>query len=276
MKRLLTFAAAVILLLACGRQQEMRRAMYVEDAMACIDAQDYEEAERIAYAAAVTATDSIEMGEALSLLSFVYILEQKDEQAQMLMDVMPADGMMRYIRLQEAQSLRERSRQQWLMAMLVVGLAAVTAALLVWQRRRKRRMDEAFRQKVEELEALTARLQSRESKAVTPLTVDVAKQIGSTKLGVDVLYAILHDANISQMGRREQLAVVQTVRTMDPPLAAILEQVPLTPKETFFCIMEHYGKTDAQKARCFCCSEQAVRSTKSRLGKKIEIGTLRT
>ena len=51
---------------------------------------------------------------------------------------------------------------------------------------------------------------------------------------------------------------------------------PLTPKETFFCIMEYYGKTDRQKAHSFCCSEQAIRSTKSRLNKKMDISVLRS
>jgi restriction endonuclease len=38
--------------------------------------------------------------------------------------------------------------------------------------------------------------------------------------------------------------------------------------------MEYYGKNDKQKARCFCCSEQAIRSTKSRLNKKINLTSL--
>jgi hypothetical protein len=64
---------------------------------------------------------------------------------------------------------------------------------------------------------------------------------------------------------------------VNPALASIIDDspLPLTPKETFFCIMEHYGKTDAEKAASFCCSEQALRSTKSRLSKKIDIATLK-
>lgn len=34
--------------------------------------------------------------------------------------------------------------------------------------------------------------------------------------------------------------------------------------------------SDRQKARSFCCSEQAIRSTKSRLNKKIDITILRS
>jgi hypothetical protein len=64
--------------------------------------------------------------------------------------------------------------------------------------------------------------------------------------------------------------------TIDRPLAIIMDNpvYALTPKETFFCIMEHSGKTDQQKAHSFCCSEQAVRSTKSRLGKKLDLHIL--
>ena len=102
-------------------------------------------------------------------------------------------------------------------------------------------------------------------------------QLAETKRGVDVLYSIVSGENISQMGKSEQQAVVDVLWQMDRPLAEIIDnpEIPLTPKETFFCIMEHSGKTDNEKALSFCCSEQAVRSTKSRLGKKLDIEMLR-
>ena len=98
-------------------------------------------------------------------------------------------------------------------------------------------------------------------------------EIGETKAGIDVLYAIINDLNISQMGKHEEQAVLKTLPAVDGQLNGLLGKatLPLTPKETFFCIMEYYGKTDHQKARSFCCSEQAIRSTKSRLNKKIDI-----
>ena len=70
---------------------------------------------------------------------------------------------------------------------------------------------------------------------------------------------------------------MKTLPVVDSALAEALGKAtsPLTPKETFFCIMEYYGKTDHEKARSFCCSEQAVRSTKSRLNKKMDISGLR-
>jgi hypothetical protein len=92
----------------------------------------------------------------------------------------------------------------------------------------------------------------------------VRADIVKTKQGVDVLYAILHDENISQMGKCEQLAVSETLHIVEPDLAAVIDTFELTPKETFYCIMHYYGKTDRQKAQCFCCTEQALRSTKSR------------
>ena len=102
----------------------------------------------------------------------------------------------------------------------------------------------------------------------------IRADIVRTKQGVDVLYAILHNENISQMGKREQLAVTETLHIVDPTLAGILSSVELTPKETFYCIMQYYGKTEQQKAQCFCCTEQALRSTKSRLGKKLDLSRL--
>ena len=102
----------------------------------------------------------------------------------------------------------------------------------------------------------------------------VRADIVRTKQGVDVLYAILHDENISQMGKREQTAVAETLHIVDPTLADIISSVELTPKETFYCIMQYYGKTEQQKSQCFCCTEQALRSTKSRLGKKLDLSRL--
>ena len=79
------------------------------------------------------------------------------------------------------------------------------------------------------------------------------------------------------MGKAEEQALLKAIPLIDSNLTTILEKASstLTPKETFFCVMEYYGKTDKQKARSFCCSEQAVRSTKSRLNKKMDISVLR-
>ncbi|MBQ8153795.1 MAG: emp24/gp25L/p24 family protein, partial [Prevotella sp.] len=100
--------------------------------------------------------------------------------------------------------------------------------------------------------------------------------IDETKKGIDVLYAIINDQNISQMGKQEEQALLKTLPMVDAALATKIGKAssPLTPKETFFCIMEYYGKHDKQKAHSFCCSEQAIRSTKSRLAKKIDLSIL--
>ena len=107
--------------------------------------------------------------------------------------------------------------------------------------------------------------------------MDVQLRVEQAKAGIDVLFAIINDQNISQMGKQEEQAVLRTLPIIDSHLAVMLDKAvsPLTPKETFFCIMEYYGKSDKQKARSFCCSEQAIRSTKSRLHKKFDISTLR-
>ena len=101
-------------------------------------------------------------------------------------------------------------------------------------------------------------------------------QIKNVKLGLDVLDAIINKQNISQYGRNEQQAVVSALWMTNSQLAAILDNpdIQLTPKETFFCIMEHYGIIDDEKIDLFCCTEQALRSTKSRLNKKMNLKLL--
>ena len=98
-------------------------------------------------------------------------------------------------------------------------------------------------------------------------------QIKNVKLGLDVLDAIINKQNISQYGRNEQQAVVSALWMTNSQLAAILDNpdIQLTPKETFFCIMEHYNIIDDEKIDLFCCTEQALRSTKSRLNKKMNL-----
>lgn len=97
------------------------------------------------------------------------------------------------------------------------------------------------------------------------------ESVAQIKLGIDVLDAILHNGNISQFGKKEQVAVASIMPNIDAELAELLnnQSLALTPKETFFCIMERNGMADSEKAKAFCCSEQAVRSTKSRLTKKL-------
>ncbi len=101
-------------------------------------------------------------------------------------------------------------------------------------------------------------------------------QIKNVKLGLDVLDAIINKQNISQYGRNEQQAVVSALWMTNSQLAAILDNpdIQLTPKETFFCIMEHYNIIDDEKIDLFCCTEQALRSTKSRLNKKMNLKLL--
>jgi len=97
-------------------------------------------------------------------------------------------------------------------------------------------------------------------------------QIKDLKQGIDVLNAITSRQNISQYGRMEQQAAQQALWLIDSPFAAQLDNSdnPLTPKETFYMVMEHFGISDDEKLDLFCCSEQALRSTKSRLKKKLK------
>ena len=112
------------------------------------------------------------------------------------------------------------------------------------------------------------------SPALYTNVMDVQSKVEQAKAGKQRhTFAIINDQNISQMGKHEEQTVLRTLPLIDATLSDLLSQATatLTPKETFFCIMEYFGKSDRQKSHSFCCSEQAIRSTKSRLNKKIDI-----
>ena len=215
------------------------------------------EAERKAYSAAILSVDSTELADALTMLSLVYMLEGKEHQAEMVMAVLPHEQTMELVRLQDQANDQGRRRERLVFGSLVGVLLLAVGGGYWWNRRRTA----AFQQKVNLL------MQQVSQPAVR---ADIVK----TKQGVDVLYAILRDENISQMGKREQLAVSETLHIVEPDLAAVIDTVELTPKETFYCIMEHNRQDDHAKAKAFCSTEQAVRSIKSRLGKKLDLSRL--
>ena len=165
-----------------------------------------------------------------------------------------------YVSVMDMQAQMEQAkagRQQTVYVVAIIVLMLLLGGLGYWYVRRTRALARLYEQRI--------------------ATVRQKLEISETKVGIDVLHAIINDQNISQLGKREEQAVLKTLPVVDAALAEALSKATsaLTPKETFFCIMEYYGKTDSQKARSFCCSEQAVRSTKSRLGKKMDISVLR-
>ena len=264
-----TAMMSVALLLAAACTENTPQASDTErligEALEAVGSHDLLTAEQRAYSAAILSADSAEMADALTMLSLVFILENKKEKAEMVMAVLPAGQTMEFVRLQQAANEQGRSHDRIIFGGFIGLLTLALGGGFWWSRRRKA----AFERKVDEL-MLQSTLHLPPSTTKSAVRADIVR----TKQGVDVLYAILHDENISQMGKREQQAVAETLHIVDPTLADIISSVELTPKETFYCIMQYYGKTEQQKAQCFCCTEQALRSTKSRLGKKLDLSRL--
>lgn len=260
-------SVALLLAVACTENtpQASDTERLISEALEAVGSHDLLTAEQRAYSAAILSADSAEMADALTMLSLVFILEDKKEKAEMVMAVLPAGQTMEFVRLQQAANEQGRSHERYIFGGFIGILAAVIGGGFWWSRRRKA----AFERKVDEL-MQSMMVEADEPEKPAAIRADIVR----TKQGVDVLYAILHDENISQMGKREQMAVAETLHIVDPTLADIISSVELTPKETFYCIMQYYGKTEQQKAQCFCCTEQALRSTKSRLGKKLDLSTL--
>lgn len=266
---------ALLLSTACTKNltQTSDTEQLIGEALEAVGAHDLRTAEQRAYSAAILSRDSTEMADALTMLSLVFILEDKKEKAEMVMAVLPEGQTMEFVRLQQVANEQGRNRDRYIFGGVIAILIISIGGGVWWSRRKKA----AFEQKVDEL-MLTLAATEKDVPTAERTEVEepaaIRADIVRTKQGVDVLYAILHDENISQMGKREQLAVNETLHIVEPALAGIIGSTELTPKETFYCIMQYYGKTEQQKAQCFCCTEQALRSTKSRLGKKLDLSRL--
>lgn len=233
------------------------------------------QAEAHAYRAFMLSNDStLECG-ALSLLCYIYYREGKQEELQLLMQTVSPETYMNMMDVQLKVEQVKAGRERWGYTLTIAVLLLLLGFIGLWYFYRMKSLDRLYHQRIQHV------MSQRDGSLVT--SGDVIKEtspceIGETKAGIDVLFAIINDQNISQMGKQEEQAVLKTLPIVDSALAATLAKAssPLTPKETFFCIMEYYGKNDRQKARSFCCSEQAIRSTKSRLNKKIDISVLRS
>ena len=215
-------------------------------------------AEAYAYRAFLLSRDTTLECDALSLLCYIYYREGKQEELQLVMQSISPEMYMSVMDVQSQVEQAKAGRQQQVFIVAIIVLVLLLTALGFWYIRRTRALARLYQQRV--------------------AAVRQKLEISETKVGIDVLHAIINDQNISQFGKHEEQAVLKTLPVVDEALAGALSKAtsPLTPKETFFCIMEYYGKTDHQKARSFCCSEQAIRSTKSRLGKKMDISVLRS
>ena len=247
-------------------------AIYQEKAYQAMFDNVLHQAEQHAYRAFLLSSDSAFQADALSLLCYIYYREGKEEEMQMLMQtISPA----LYTNVMDVQSKVEQAKagkQRHTFAIIVLLLLLALGAVAYWYVHRMKALSRLYQQRIDRVrESLPTSIPSLEEREQTPEYEKI--EIGDAKTGIDVLFAIINDQNISQMGKHEEQAVLKTLPLIDATLSDLLSQATatLTPKETFFCIMEYFGKSDRQKSHSFCCSEQAIRSTKSRLNKKIDI-----
>ena len=238
------------------------------------------QAETHAYRAFMLSQDStLECG-ALSLLCYIYYREGKQQELQLLMQTLSPDVCMNVMDVQMLVEHTKAAQKRQLYALAVILLLLLLGCVALWYLHRIKMLSRSYQQRIVSVRhELTEQLKNL---GTTPSADSFGHHhelptIQETKAGIDVLFAIINDQNISQMGKAEEQALLKAIPLIDQSLTTILERASstLTPKETFFCVMEYYGKTDKQKARSFCCSEQAVRSTKSRLNKKMDISVLR-
>ena len=244
-------------------------AIYQEWAYREIFANTLGKAEEYAYRSAMLSKDSVMENSSMILLCYIYYREGKQDQLQMLMQTISPESYTNVMDIQWQVEQKKTNHERQLYAIAIILLLLISGIVCYWYIRRMRAQTVMYQQRIDKVRQELLNKESNSTEFAT-LSVNEAKQ------GVDVLFAIINDKNISQMGKEEEQAVLKALPFIDAPLAALLAKAssPLTPKETYFCIMEYYGKNDRQKARSFCCSEQAIRSTKSRLNKKIDLSIL--
>lgn len=243
--------------------QEMAyRAMFV-DSLA--------QAEQYAYKSFMLSQDSVLQCGALSLLCYIYYREGKQHEMQMLMQTVSPEVYMNVMDVQMHIEQQKADRKQQYYLSVIIVLLLLSGGVALWYLHRMKSLRQLYQQRISQARQL---FEQEVNEPSNPLMN--SEEIAATRLGFEVLYAIINDQNISQMGKREEQALLGVLPMVDGTLCSILSKAssPLTPKETFFCLLEYYGKNDHQKACSFCCSDQAIRSTKSRLNKKLDISIL--
>ena len=244
-------------------------AIYQEWAYREIFTNALDKAEEYAYRSVMLSQDSVIENGSMLLLCYIYYREGKQDQLQMLMQTISPDNYANVMDIQWQVEQKKTNHERLLYAIAIILLLLISGIVCYWYIHRMRAQAVMYQQRIDRVRQELLNKESNPTEFTT-LSINEAKQ------GIDVLFAIINDQNISQMGKEEEQAVLKALPLIDAPLAALLSKAssPLTPKETYFCIMEYYGKNDRQKARSFCCSEQAIRSTKSRLNKKINLSIL--
>ena len=279
-KSLLLYFFLVCLLTACQEKGAVSSSLsesidsaslYQEKAYRAMFADSLDLAEYYAYQSYMLSQDSTQQCSTLSLLCYIYYLEGRQQELQLMMQTISPEAYMNVMDIQMQIEQQKASRQQQYYMLALIFLLLLSGGVALWYLRRMQSLRRLYQQRIDQ----TRQLLEHEEEHLAPLPM-VPEEIAETKLGFDVIYAILNDQNISQMGKREEQALLRVLPMVDANLCSILAKAssPLTPKETFFCLMEYYGKSDHQKSLSFCCSDQAIRSTKSRLNKKLDISTL--
>jgi hypothetical protein len=254
-------------------------AYYQEMAYQAMFADSLAQAESYAYKSFMLSQDSVLECGALSLLCYIYYREGKQEDMQMLMQTVSPEVYMNVMDVQMHIEQQKAGRQQQYYLLIIILLLLLSGGVVVWYLHRMKTLRQLYQQRISQVRQVFEREKIELSESLTDNDVTTSMdgaEIAATRMGFDVLYAIINDQNISQMGKREEQALLKVLPMVDAALCTILSKAssPLTPKETFFCLMEYYGKNDHQKAQSFCCSDQAIRSTKSRLNKKLDISVL--
>ena len=225
MKRLLTIlTTAVSLLCACQRAEtpllasmsddsKDSAAIYQDLAYQAMFTDSLGRAESYAYRAYLLSNDSTMQNGTVALLCYIYYQEGKQEQMQLLMQTIAPEAYVNVMNVQLQVEQVKASRDRQFYVVTIILLLLISGIVCFWYIRRMRSLSAVYQQRIDNVRQ---ELFNRKSNVSTT----IAFPINEAKQGIDVLFAIINDQNISQMGKQEEQAVLKTLPIVDATLAA--------------------------------------------------------
>ena len=164
--------------------------IYQEKAYQEMFADSLGKAEEYAFRAVMLSSDSMLERSSLALLCYIYYREGKQEQLQLLMQTVSPETTMDMMDVQKQVEQAKAGRDRQVYTIIIILVLLVSGIVCYWFVHRIRSLSALYRQRIE---SVRLELQNRES----DLTRSAVLPIGETKMGIDVLFAIINGQNIS-------------------------------------------------------------------------------
>ena len=171
------------------------------------------QAEEYAYRSVMLSRDSTMENCSMILLCYIYYRQGKQEQLQMLMQTISPENYADVMDVQWQVEQAKTNHERQLYAIAIILLLLISGIVCYWYIHRMRAQALMYQQRIDKVRQELLNKESNLPQSAT-LSIDEAKR------GIDVLFAIINDQNISQMGKEEEQAVIKALPLLDATLAS--------------------------------------------------------